>query len=433
MIAVLDDFDPLAEIAELARRQSAEKRAADLITAAKVRLVTGRAVPYDRNDKKARAHALGISAFFSSLVRRTKDVPSWDIPTADTNGKVCRYRPDWIADMVRVESVIGIISHERFHDAFGHHARIRHLQLRRANVAGDLSIDSILRCAGIEVPDQLLFPERPFEFPPGSGRIVGPFPEGLSLEQYYTLLPDDPEGADGMAGTDPGGWGQVVPSPQGCAATDAVAQQMARQALAAAYHEARQRGTLPGELERLVEELLAPTVNWQAVVQDWATRQVKREHSWARPSRKWLSQGHYLPSLSGEGIGHLVFLNDTSGSLDNAESRTRLRSEAVAAAMCAQPARVTIIHHDAVVQRVETWTEGDGELPWHPKGGGGTDHRPAFDELDRLEEPPDAVVALTDLCSVFPDQPPPCPVLWATTRDLPAPEWGKKVLMKEGR
>jgi predicted metal-dependent peptidase len=425
------DFDPLAELAELARRQRSEKAAGQLLTVAKVRLVTGRAIPYAAGDDAALKRGLGVSAFFSSLIRRTRYVPDWNIDTACTDGKRTRFRPDFVAELGEAH-VIGLLAHEVLHDAFGDHAWCRNLEHDRANVAADLAKNWILREAGITLPACALFPNKRFLF---RGIPVGPFPPGLSRDSYYSLLPDAPprgeDGEEGEQGSEGGDWGQFEAPADGNDATDRASEQLAKQILSAAYQEAKLRGTLPGDMERMVDELLAPTINWRDVVQDWATRQVKQEHSWARPSRKWLAQGHYLPSLSGEGLGHLVFMNDTSGSLDNAESRARLRSEAVAAAMCAKPALVTIIHHDSVVQRVETWRDGDGELPWHPKGGGGTDHRPVFEALTNLDEPPDAVVALTDLVSVFPASAPDCPVLWATTEELPAPEWGKKVLMRE--
>src|SRR5699024_7110524 len=60
------------------------------------------------------------------------------------------------------------------------------------------------------------------------------------------------------------------------------------------------------------------------------------------------------------------------------------------------------------------------------RGGGGTDFRPVFQRLE--EQPPKAVVFLTDGYGPVPEEPPEYPVLWVLTPDgmAPAP-WGEVV------
>jgi len=422
MTTVCDD--PLAELAEMARRQQAEKDAIGALSAAKVRIVTGRAVKFDERNVHDKRKAMGVSAFFGSLVRRTQYVPDWTIPTACTNGKRTRYNPGFVAGMT-TDQLVGLLCHEAEHDGFGHHSRFRGLDMERANFAADLSINDMLAEAGVALPKGGLRSGVPFEY---RGQMVGPFPPMLSMEQYYNLLPDTPEGDGDGDGDGPGSWGEVEVPDNSSPATDQQAQQQAKQALAQAYQEAKQRGDLPAGMDKFVGDLLTAKVDWRNVVREFLTANAKVDVSWSRPSRKWLAQGQYLPSLSGQSLGHVCFVNDCSGSLDSMEWRTLFMSEAEGMMDACPPTKITIFHHDSVLQKTETWSPGDGRLPWNPKGGGGTSHEFLNSELAKLDDPVDLVICLTDLETCFGPNPPDCPVLFATTKDHPIP-WGKKVLI----
>jgi hypothetical protein len=72
----------------------------------------------------------------------------------------------------------------------------------------------------------------------------------------------------------------------------------------------------------------------------------------------------------------------------------------------------TIIFADAAVcdiVDVEDSTNRIAEL--QPKGGGGTDFRPAIELAQRLQ--PDLIVYITDLAGTFPDRKPKAPIIWA--------------------
>lgn len=431
MTTVCDD--PMAELAEMARRQQAEKDALAALSAAKVRIVTGRAVKFDERNVHEKRKAMGVSAFFGSGVRRTQYVPDWTIDTACTNGKVTRYNPAYVAGN-SLENTVGLLAEEACHDLFSHHARFAVLKqqygdkfnAKLSNACADMAILGLLKDAGFDIPASCCLPGSP------------PFekcPPGLSLEQYYNMLHEDYEQQGGEQGGDgedglPDGRGQVE-APDGTSpAAIQQAEQQAKQALAQAYQEAHQRGELPAGMDQFIGELLTAKVDWRNVVREFLTANAKVDTSWATPSRKWLAQGHYLPSLSGQSLGHVVWLNDCSGSLDNQHWRDVFRSEATAVMEACPPSKITIMHHDVAVHRTDVWEPGDGELPWHPVGGGGTSHIPSFEAIAKLETPPDLVICTTDLCSSFPQTGPDCPVLWASTEDLPIP-FGRKVLIMD--
>lgn len=418
--------DPMAELADLARRRQAEKDADTALSHAKVRIVTGRAVPFDERNINEKRRAMGVSAFFGSLVRRTRYVPDWPVETACTNGTRTRYNPAFVAGMT-IPELVGLLCHEAVHDGFGHHGRLRGLDHERGNVAADLAINDMLADAGVTLPKDGLRSGVPFKY---RGQMVGPFPPMLSMEQYYNLLPDTPpsDGDGDGEGDGPASWGGVEVADGSNPATDQQAQQKSMQALSQALQEAKQRGELPAGMEQMLGELLAPKIDWRAIVREFLTASAKVDVSWANPSRKWLAQGHYLPSLSGQSLGHVGFFNDCSGSLDSQEWRTVFLSEANGVMDASPPSRITTFHHDHICQRIETWMPGDGPLVWSPKGGGGTSYTWMHEELAKLEQPLDLLIMLTDCETVWPEHPPDCPVLIASTKDHPIP-WGTKVLI----
>ena len=58
-----------------------------------------------------------------------------------------------------------------------------------------------------------------------------------------------------------------------------------------------------------------------------------------------------------------------------------------------------------------------------PKGGGGTDFRPVFNEVEDRGIDPACVVYLTDGWGVYPEEEPPYPVLWVLTQEPSNPNY----------
>lgn len=71
----------------------------------------------------------------------------------------------------------------------------------------------------------------------------------------------------------------------------------------------------------------------------------------------------------------------------------------------------TVIFADAAVAEVVNVADCEAKiLGLVPKGGGGTDFRPAIELAETMN--PDLIVYLTDLCGRFPEKSPKCPIIW---------------------
>jgi len=166
----------------------------------------------------------------------------------------------------------------------------------------------------------------------------------------------------------------------------------------------------------LVGEAVASPLPWAEVLREFVTRTARTDYSWARPARRFVAAGLYLPGLGSDELGEVLIGVDTSGSVD-APTLAAFERElnAVLAAHPFETARV--VYHDARVHRVDTWTPADLPITLSPVGGGGTDHDPLFAHIEAESWRPTCAVLLTDGETRVTCPEPGFPVLWAITPD----------------
>jgi predicted metal-dependent peptidase len=359
-------------------------------------------------------------AFFATLALKLKIEMNEAIPTAGTDGKRLVVNPQFWLGLSEQER-IGVVAHEIMHNALGHQGRRDSRDAAVFNEAADLSINPMLLADGFVLPKEGLFP--------GKGKYKD-LPEGLSAEEYYTRLMQkkpskdpngDGEGEGGFEGPpDPNGQPGKCPDPGKCGGViDNPGTLVERQqdvadwqvAVAQAAQVARQKGNLPGGLERLVGEIVRPKVNWTEVLREFVRKMSNNDFSWSHPNKRYLPSGIYLPGMRSEEIGDIVVAIDTSGSID--QGMIDKFSAEVQGILEAYDCKAHVIYCDAKVHRVDEWTRNDGDFRAAPVGGGGTDHKPVFDCVQEKEIDPACMICLTDLYTSFPDEAPPYPVLWA--------------------
>src|SRR5258705_12897363 len=139
------------------------------------------------------------------------------------------------------------------------------------------------------------------------------------------------------------------------------------------------RGTLPAGLGRAAERVIHPPLDWRSVLREFVSAHARNDYSWARPNRRFIAQGLYLPGLRSEELGDVVLAVDTSGSIS--EQVLGAFAAEANAVLAAYDCAVTVLYHDTEVQKVQTWASADGPLVLDPVGGGGTSHNCVFDWL----------------------------------------------------
>jgi predicted metal-dependent peptidase len=375
--------DPFAAIEQMARQKAAEESATRAITIARTKLVLGR-------DAK--------SVFFATLALRLKPVIAWEEETMAVDGKSLFYNPDF-TNGLQPEEVMGVVVHEVMHCSLNHHARRMGRDPYRWNVAADLAINHLLVQNGFVLPKKVLMP--------GQGSFTN-FAPGLSAEEYYTQLPQDM--GQGEPGTDPGGCGRVR-DPRGASPADCANEEADWQAATAqAESAANSRGTMPAGLSRMCDQVLRPAADWKAVLREFVSRSAKSDFSWARPNRRFIAQGLYLPGLYSEELGEVLVLVDTSGSIGQEE--LSVFGNELDGILSSFDCTATVVYHDSEPCKVDEWASTDGPFKLEPVGGGGTSHEWLGEWLEKHGSTPACIVCLTDMATDF-GADPGIPVLWA--------------------
>lgn len=388
---------------------------------------------------KARMGIILEAPFFGALLMRLKMVRDDRVPTFCTDGTVIRYREEFCAGLSDGELRF-VLVHEVAHCAQGHLWRRGAREPRRWNVAADYQINLMLHDyveeqraarAGRNYLD-------PWTLPTGrNAGLLDPQYRGMATEEIYARLPENAGGEGG--GGQPGegesacSIGEFVDAP-GDGATDPDGQPCATEgdwqvAAAQAATVAKMRGQLPASLRRFLDEALAPKVSWREVLREFVRKLARDDYSWQRPNRRFLSTGFSLPSMLSYRMGRIVIARDTSGS--TAPFVQEFNAEVQAALDECKPEEMAILDCDAEIAKVHEIKPGD-LVPRDIHGGGRTRFEPVFDWIEKhCDEPPEALIYLTDLYGSFPAQAPDYPVLWAVWGDCDTkPPFGEVVAIR---
>jgi len=336
-------------------------------------------------------------------------------PTAMTNGKEVRFHPDFCNSLTQQELVF-LVAHECMHPMLEHTIRRRGRDGYKWNVAADYVINKLLVDEKIgTMPKQGLLDQDIYQRGDGTA-------EGI-----YAILPPSQDG--GSSGGLPGGGSGGAPLDNIEEPDDAdKAEQEAiwKVKIAQGAQAARMCGKLSTNFKRLVESVLKPKVDWRDVLARFLVRARTDERSWARPNRRFIAQGMYLPSVSGTQMGEIVVAVDCSGSIRNDEI-DQFAAEIRSIHYDLMPAKLHVIYFDSKVKRADTFGTYD-DVVINPKGGGGTAFSPVFKHIDAEGIQPVACVVLTDLCCDDFGLAPDYPVLWVSTDGKSAP-FGEVVMM----
>jgi predicted metal-dependent peptidase len=366
----------------------------------------------DRLLAKARTALVLEHPFIGNIALNLPFIPDYTIRTAQTNGKDIRYNP-YFMDSFGDEERKFVVAHECMHPMLDHNFRRGERQHKRWNKAGDYVINQLLTDESIgKMPTFGLL--NPQLYQAGNQTTDG----------IYNLLPDEPDdgsGGDGTEAMDDCADGGNSPAEQ--------AQQQAewKVRVAQAAQAAKMMGKMSAGLERLVNEVLAPKVDWRDVLRKFVEKCRTDERSWARPNRRFLSQGLYLPSISGESLGEIAIAVDCSGSIDD-RILAQFAGEINAIKEDGNPTKIHVVYFDSEVSHYESYGRDDA-LDIKAHGGGGTAFSPVFQYFAEHDIEPVACVFLTDLCCDDFGDMPNYPVLWVSTDEGEAP-FGEVVVMK---
>ena len=356
-------------------------------------------------------------------------------------------------DDLNQEELSFVLAHEVWHSILLHMLRGNGFERERFNIAADMEVNRLLAKEGIKVPRFALLPETGWN--------------DKSAEEMYGLIKvsrrknserDKNEHTDKTTAGLEGQfdkhvvkednvensaaanrrlavwdkWGEVgYDRDYAPVVAVGVADSMREAVLSAAMQVGRTRGELPAHLKGIVNDLLAPKVDWREQLAQFVTSAFGGSRRWLPPSRRHIGRGLYLQSSRQERLRAVVAI-DTSGSTmcDLPQFFAELR--AILSSFGSY--EVTVLQCDAEVESVEMYDEtSDFDLRGVEfYGGGGTSFDPVFDYVDEHPElEPAVLIYLTDGYGTVREVPPQYPVMWILTGDgcIPA-KWGTVAYLK---
>jgi predicted metal-dependent peptidase len=369
----------------------------------------------ERRLSKAKTALVLEHPFVGSIALNLPFILTDQIPTAAVDGKRVAFNPDFV-DSLSDEELKFLIAHECFHPMLEHNFRRNGRDPKRWNQACDYVINKLITDEGI-----------------------GRMPEGgLLSEDIYQAGGGTSDGIFKILAENSGGWrtkqngnGHGDPLDDCEDASGDPAEQAQQEAewkvkVAQAAQAAKMMGKLSAGMERFVDTILKPKVDWRDVMQRFLVKVRNAERTFSRPNRRFVSQGLYLPSVTGETMGDVVFGVDCSGSIDQDEIN-QYAAEIRTVHEDLSPRTLHVVYFDSSVSHYDKF-EPDDTVEVKPHGGGGTAFSPVFKFIDEQGIDPVACVILTDLCCSDFGSAPSYPVLWVSTYSENAP-FGDVVMM----
>jgi predicted metal-dependent peptidase len=328
-----------------------------------------------------------------------------DIPTACTNGRDEMYGRKFVASLSEKELAF-VVMHETMHKAFRHITtwkKLAEIDRHLCNVACDHVINLILKDMD-PTGNYMQMPSNPDGTPMGccDARF-----KGMHTKQVFDILREEQEeGGNGKGppregdGFDDHDWegGEELTDKE----KETLSKEIDRALRQGEMQHRKLNGNTGGNISRELEDLLRPKVDWRDALRDFTSETCSGDDdsTWARPDRRMLGEGVYMPSTFSERLGHGVIGCDTSGSIGAAE-HLRNMSETYAILSVLNPDRVDVIYWDHSVAGHETY--GSNGIPMdsfvqttQPKGGGGTSPTVMMDYMDKEGIRPDFIIMFTD-------------------------------------
>jgi predicted metal-dependent peptidase len=361
-----------------------------------------------------------------------------DVPTACTDGRNTFYGREFVGKQ-NDKQLKGLILHENLHKAFRHTTTWQHLYKEHAtlaNMACDYVINLMIDDSD-PIHDNVRLPD---------GGLLDSKYRGMDAATVFRMIKKEAESGSVNVKTIDNQQGTDVPvgemGEEGFDEHDwEGAKEMSteeKEVLAQEIDQAlRQGAILAGKMSanvpREVSDLLHAQVDWREALREFVTSfcMDKDESTWRRPSRRWIGEDVYMPSVIGESVGRIVVAIDMSGSIGPVEIGQFL-GEVKKICETARPEGIDLLYWDTAVCQHEKYDQDqlDNLLSsTKPRGGGGTSPQCIPDFIKEHKIKAECAIILTDGYVETWGTGWPCPTLWGITTKLVS-KVGKTVHVK---
>lgn len=358
---------------------------------------------------RARVQLQNRSPFFSYLCMNLNLIESKEVPTCAVDNKGNFYYNKKFVEGLSEEQIYGTLIHELLHLALDHLDRRGKRDVQLSNISMDLCVNNIVQENNFMLPENGLIPQD------------NEFTFKLTKDKTYTVKNIDRKSFekiyDELYGKLPKnkikvysgkGFDKHIRGKKNKSASESKEEKQLKkrwkQLMVEASQMARQQGKLPAGIERLVEELIEPKLNWKSLLYRYITNTLPMDYSYSKPSKRSISVGFYMPYIKKEEVDIAIAV-DTSGSISQTEL-TEFLSEMVGISKSFANLNMYVIICDAKVQ--EVLEIKNGSIPQimdiKCKGGGGTDHKVVFEHIRENKPSTKLLIAFTDGYTDLPDE-----------------------------
>lgn len=273
-------------------------------------------------------------AFYTHILFSMKFVWDESCTSAYTNGLTLGYNPDFFEAATPGQRVF-VLVHECDHVARLHIARGKDFDHDIFNQAADHVINLTLKNAGFEMYDWVLCDPR--------------FAD-MSTEEVYKIL----EAENKQLPLQPNKMPDLKPIPdEEEKETIAKMQDIIIEAAMQSKMMNDKPGTIPGEVELFLDNLLNPKLPWQIILMRYMKKMAKSGYNWAKPNRRFLPQNIYLPARwSNNGLVDIEAWTDISGS-ETDEDFQRYVSELNGILKQFKPGKITLGQFDTTITQID--------------------------------------------------------------------------------
>lgn len=375
---------------------------------------------------RARMSILYSNGFYGLLLMHMRFALDDTLGIAATDGERIYFDPAYM-DQLSDRELICILEHEVLHICLKHVFRAEKRNNDLYNIAADIVVNScILYSHNNDIGSITLACD---------GILPHLTPDGkeghlYTVEEMYEMLLKHTKKTEDMKTTDNHSrWGWLED-------TDVLAEEW-KTRITEAYETARKgHGRIPAKLERMIERLERPKVDWRRVLHVYAQPEPE-DYTFIPYDRRYQNSQFLFPSFSRyeETVRNILFMIDTSASISD-DQLVRAYSE-VKGAVDQFKNRLDgwLGFFDSVVYPPQPFQDAEEVLKIKPIGGGGTNFRNIFDyvneNMDRMGIA--CIIILTDGVAAFPHESEALgiPVIWAMNNDRIVPPWGKIVLIDQ--
>lgn len=380
---------------------------------------------------------LSVEPYYSELSLSIEKGVSTDVPncgvgiTKDANFKIL-YNPEWVSNLSE-DHMHGLLRHEFEHICYEHVTTRGPEILRNLKLTDRLSKeDGLLHKKWNIACDLAINGNIPLKFLPEGGMIPGQgqfaqFPVGLSAEQYFQMLPDDPEMFEGGF-DDHSHWGIVLDpdiNPEDVSDLIEHAQKKLEVAMKGAIEHAEKHGwgTMPHNRIKELREMISNIVDWKSVLRFFIQCSIRssKRSSFIKVNRKY---PNIFPGRKYKRTANLMVAIDESGSI----SEQLFELFWAELGNLAGEITFTVVPFDTDIdyKNIITWKKGDKKPPRRVKWGG-TNFQPVVDFADKMKF--DGLIICTDMGAAQPTHSR-IQRLWLTPkRDYDSCNWAQSLPM----